>query len=233
MPCLVKPGQVTRDEIIADLQAQGIPVQAANPFFDPVTGELLQVDVSLPEASAAQAKSAIDANSGVAATTPALPDPLFIFDLTDINLATVDLAVSSGVVLQQITVNAKVAGTNALGARTQLGAIRDTGAGDVFVNGPNNTLGRLETLLFFFNTDNGGPAALSYPANDVSLDFVAGSQILGYLAALDIGIAAAGALTRGYYPDANGKLYEGYREESGAGILINRTYAEAVAAGAV
>ena len=82
----IRPGQDTRNQILAALQAQGIDVQAATPVYDPVTGKLIETYVSLPDTASAQAQAAIDANPGVAVATPPIPEPLYIYDLTDITL---------------------------------------------------------------------------------------------------------------------------------------------------
>lgn len=70
----VKPGQQTRNEVLAALQARGIPAQAAEHVWDPITGELVQTFVNLPDTAAAQATQVIDANAGVAIASPPLPD---------------------------------------------------------------------------------------------------------------------------------------------------------------
>jgi hypothetical protein len=71
----VKPGQQTRDDVLAALHARGIAAYAANPVFDPITGELIQTEVTMPPDAAEQATQVINANAGVAIASTIL-DPL-------------------------------------------------------------------------------------------------------------------------------------------------------------
>lgn len=217
----VKPGQQTIDEIITTLQAAGENPNAAEPIFDPITGKLIAVGISLPDTASAAAKAAIDANAGVATSTPALPDPLFLTDLTAIALATLTLAGS-----EQITAFAV---EDAFSNFTVLGVL---GASNVYTDLSANSSGRPFGVVQI--SDVGG-AGYTVPVNDITLtDTVVGAKILANAAAIVIPAPAAAQRNADtYYIDNALKMYLAQRVVDSVPLFPFRTYAQAVAAGAV
>ena len=220
----VKPGLTTRNEVLANLRDQGIDVQAADPVFDATTGKLIQLDVHLPEASSAAAKSAIDANSGVSGTVTPIPEPLFVFDLENVVLA--DTVLDPGASQDSMTFDV-FSGTFA----NRLGTLRNVGAGNVFTDQGNNTLGRPFFLVSLFNAAN--TAAWTLPAGDVTLTYDgAQTLVLANAAGIVVDSSPTQNTSKVFYVATDGKMY---LQASNTPLLTipGRTFEEAVAAGAV
>ena len=214
----VKPGQATRDEVIANLRAKGIDVQAADPVFDPVTGKLVRVEVNVPDSAAQAARDAIAANPGVAGTTPpvAIPEPLFIFNLENMALTAGSVVASERLGIAMVNSGAP--------AGTSLGILTNTGYLDL-----GNNAGFSHAILDVINIFKATPFTLA--ASDLTLTFDGGTDLV---VANQDPITLPGnssALGRDkFYIDTAGKVY---LASSIAQEIEFRTFEEAVAAGAV
>lgn len=228
----IKPGQTTRNEIIAALQAQGIAVSAADPVFDPITGELVRVDVNLPDTASQQAVDAIAANPGVAVTTPPIPEPLFVYDLTDIALTNVT-GMKDGAAGEQSDMMVVAFGRpDGVGGTVYGGVIR--GAGAVYADGLENTDGLSATILQVVNHLNASDADIVVPDAGIQLAIDGGTKDLTH-SPITVGQGTAPFVsTHHFWIDSTGKLY--YRERFGDPNLPNiflRSFDEAITFGPV
>jgi hypothetical protein len=223
---LEKPGQQTREEVLTALRAQGIPVTATSAVFDPLTGQLIQATISFPDTANAAATAAVNANTGVATTTAALPPTLLMLDLTGVSAPPLSFDPPRA---SQITIwYAAAPDTYAEAGGSLAGTLYGTASGNTYFDEfPNNNGGvNSATLIFMFN--NGTSA---YEITDGSLTF---EHSGGMSVSVDLSATVSIAATEGkyFYIGADGKMYLAVHITS-AGYIISRTYAQAVEAGAL
>ena len=205
----VKPGLQTRDEIIANLQAQGIPAQAANPVFDPITGKLIRADINLPDTAAPQATAAVNANSGVATATAPIPIPLLSQNVTNMVLATLVL-VDSGFARHFIAVFAATSNGLKSGGVVLLGQLLATGFSTIKSNPDSSVF--THTLLQISNTGGSDAGSdLTLPVDDLTLSLDGRSLLIDTAAPITVPkkLVTAGGRDNavGLFVDNSGKLY--------------------------
>lgn len=213
----VQAGDSTIEEIIADMQAGGIPnPNAANQVRDPTSGKLIQTDVHLPEASATVADNAINGNPGVAINGGAEPIPLTMLDLVDIIDTGIPLnpgGAGAGA-LQWCTVGyAQLSGGgfgNPLGLIPFIDSIFHGTAGVYLDNGNVNPNPGASPASFMW-VRNRSLVALTISSGSLDLDFGPGPN-LTLTTTQDIVIPALSSLTddtkyQWFYIDAVGRLY--------------------------
>ncbi len=220
----VKPGLTTRSEVLANLRANGIDVQAADPVFDAVTGKLIRVDVMLPDTASQTAKDAIDANPGVSGTVIPIPEPLFVFDLENMVLATHVLEVGTFNDQIQFAVT-----SDGLAFRTSLGTLSNpSGAGNVYADGSTNVNGRPFAIAILVARS----AGWTLPPSDLTITYDGGKTLaLANQSPIAITKLAGFLGSQTYYIATDGKMYLG-RSDIDASLIAPRTFDEAVAAGA-
>jgi hypothetical protein len=204
---LVKSGDQTINEIMQVLGANN--PNKANVVRD-ADGILVRVDVRLPTAASEVARAAIDANSGVATTTPPMPDPLSIgatgLDPTDgISLATEFLGPSTFIEVWE---------TDLLGVEVHpiVGRLLGDGESNTYQDGTGG--GQALYTIIRFRIDFGSADDISIPPGELTIH-------PRYLDAIPILNSATISVPKeesykDYFVDADGKLYLAYSEETGS-----------------
>lgn len=231
----IKPGEQTLNELIATLQGQGHNPLAANVIRDPISGKLISVEVNLPDTAAADATNAINANAGVATATPPLPAGLGVFDLENISATALNMLPITATVQQNIQCLAAKGSAPGVFAGQLLGEYQDVGSGDVYVDRNTNTSFEPHTTILMIYKDATVPSSLTIAPSDLVLTFD-GSQTVTVANASPIVLKAtvAGVFSQlRFYVDITGKAYLAFHTEGGVRLVPARTYADAVAAGAL
>ncbi len=218
----VQPGAVSCQELIATLQAQGVSVNAANPVKDPITGKLIAVELNLPDTAAQKAIEAIAAHGGVASSGPALPTPLLTLNLS--NIVSAALILEAG---HRIFVRATSA--SGAGAAASFGELNGDGVSNTYTDGAINSDPVQFTHDFITLSNPSSATPMVIPASDLTLTSDGSPVLLANTAS--ISVAQDGADI--FYIDAAGLLYRKFQVIGGSVTIGNRSYEEAVAAGAV
>lgn len=233
----IQPGDQTVNEVVLSLQQQGHAPQVTNHVRDPITGKLLYVDVQLPEASSASGQAAIDGNPGKAGKPViAIPDGWVGMDLHatqgiyydsmptladgDVGFTYFKTELAFGNETTSIL-------TNSLGSLTYgWTTVWDAG---VYTDGsPTNAVGLYTVLQIINNTTD--PVQL-VPGNlhFKLLDNTVLTPVLSSSFTLQAPLNPFVPQITQFYLDVNYKMY--LRSDSSTTAV--RTYAEAVAAGAL
>ena len=219
-----KSGKVTLDELLAKLQGQNVPAEAADPIFD-AEGKLTAVDVHLPATGKGAADGFINGNPGIAINSGGLPQELTVRDLTNMVLAATTLDTAQ----QVFGVSAS---DSELSTALNLGRI--SGPANAFVDGSVNGRLRLRPHTIFIVTSSDPANAMSIPAGDLTLTFAGpvGALVVDNAGAIALPVSTGGRNDIIYFMDASRKIYEAERFENGVLITARRNFSASVAAGA-
>jgi len=212
-------GDATIEQLKATLETLGHSPNAAEPIRD-ANGKLVSVQLNLPDTASDAAVNAINAHAGVATAGPPLPTPLFLTDLSNIVLTPTVLDASENL-------RVFVSGDSLFG-RTFLGQVTGNGSTNTFTDTSNTNPGRLFAAVSLFASQ--GTNGFTIGSNEITItDTVLGAINLANVQSIIVPAPAPFTNNEDiYYIDNTGNVYLGFRIRDDV-LLINRTYAQAIA----
>ncbi len=238
----VKPGMITRDEILKELIDRGIAVLAANLIFDPVSGAAIMVDVNIAPSDESVALEVIAANPGVVGEPTATPAPLFILNLENLVFSTALEGPQGADLRGQFMV---IGAASPFDERIAiLGKLTGDGISNTFAAGSQNPNPSVLTHAVLI-VDNSNTVAVIVPNLGVTATYDGAQSIALPLLASDPDMSVPGAATAdaidfeqmAFYIDAAGKVclrsHFAFRNGAFTVVVPFRNYEDACADGAI
>lgn len=243
----VQSGDQSQAEIVAALAAAGVSNGIAEQIRDPITGKLIQVTLTFPDTANQQAIDAVNANRGVATATPPLPPPKFVLLLNSISSTVILKGINATTNHRQFIELAMADSGTIVGVSTTsaLGVLHGDGVVNTFFLGGGTGLNPFPATHnhAFLTLLQGSPTgSLTFANGSISIASDGGAPIPIVLTNPIVLPAAHASFdsreVRQFYMDSASKLYLMRSFTVASGVFTDhtggfRTYAQAVAAGAV